>query len=61
MVASSGGENKEFERQLPERRGGSRDDRKALASRIRAGGVGLGGFFTPRVSARRIAEAKRRG
>ena len=48
MVASYVGENKEFERQLL---GGEIEveltPQGTLAERIRAGGCGLGGFFTP--------------
>src|ERR1044071_2368721 len=48
MVSSYVGENKEFERQfLSGEREVELTPQGPLAERIRAGGVGLGGFFTP--------------
>ena len=59
MVASYVGENKEFERQLL---GGEIEveltPQGTLAERIRAGGSGLGGFFTPTGVGTPIAEGK---
>jgi len=59
MVASYVGENKEFERQLL---GGEIEveltPQGTLAERIRAGGCGLGGFFTPTGVGTPIAEGK---
>ena len=59
MIASYVGENKEFERQFL---GGELEvelnPQGTLAERIRAGGAGLGGFFTPTGSGTQIAEGK---
>jgi len=59
MVASYVGENKEFERQLL---GGEIEveltPQGTLAERIRAGGCGIGGFFTPTGVGTKIAEGK---
>jgi 3-oxoacid CoA-transferase subunit A len=59
MVASYVGENKEFERQLL---AGEIEvelnPQGTLAERIRAGGCGLGGFFTPTGVGTQIAEGK---
>ncbi len=59
MVASYVGENKEFERQFL---GGELEvelnPQGTLAERIRAGGAGLGGFFTPTGAGTQIAEGK---
>jgi 3-oxoacid CoA-transferase subunit A len=59
MVASYVGENKEFERQFL---GGELEvelnPQGTLAERIRAGGAGLGGFFTPTGAGTQIAQGK---
>ncbi len=59
MVASYVGENKEFERQLL---GGELEveltPQGTLAERIRAGGCGIGGFFTPTGIGTEIAKGK---
>ena len=59
MVASYVGENKEFERQLL---AGEIEvelnPQGTLAERIRAGGCGIGGFFTPTGVGTQIAEGK---
>jgi 3-oxoacid CoA-transferase subunit A len=59
MVASYVGENKEFERQYL---GGELEvelnPQGTLAERIRAGGAGLGGFFTPTGAGTQIAQGK---
>jgi len=59
MIASYVGENKEFERQFL---GGELEvelnPQGTLAERIRAGGAGLGGFFTPTGAGTQIAEGK---
>ncbi len=59
MIASYVGENKEFERQFL---GGELEvelnPQGTLAERIRAGGAGLGGFFTPTGAGTKIAEGK---
>ena len=59
MVASYVGENKEFERQfLSGELDVELNPQGTLAERIRAGGVGLGGFFTPTGVGTKIAEGK---
>ncbi len=59
MISSYVGENKEFERQFL---GGELEvelnPQGTLAERIRAGGAGLGGFFTPTGAGTQIAEGK---
>jgi 3-oxoacid CoA-transferase subunit A len=59
MISSYVGENKEFERQYL---GGELEvelnPQGTLAERIRAGGAGLGGFFTPTGVGTKIAEGK---
>ena len=59
MIASYVGENKEFERQYL---GGELqvelNPQGTLAERIRAGGAGLGGFFTPTGAGTQIAQGK---
>ncbi len=59
MIASYVGENKEFERQFL---GGELEvelnPQGTLAERIRAGGAGLGGFFTPTGAGTQIAQGK---
>ncbi|MDE3155469.1 MAG: CoA transferase subunit A, partial [Acidobacteriota bacterium] len=59
MIASYVGENKEFERQFI---AGELDvelvPQGTLAERIRAGGAGIGGFFTPTGFGTKIAEGK---
>ena len=59
MIASYVGENKEFERQFL---GGELEvelnPQGTLAERIRAGGAGLGGFFTPTGAGTLIAQGK---
>src|SRR5947199_9081968 len=59
MIASYVGENKEFERQFlsGELEVGLNPQGK-LAERIRAGGAGLGGFFTPTGAGTQIAQGK---
>ena len=59
IVASYVGENKEFERQFLA--GEVEVDlvpQGTLAERIRAGGAGIGGFFTPTAFGTRLAEGK---
>jgi 3-oxoacid CoA-transferase subunit A len=59
MVASYVGENKEFERQyLAGELEVELNPQGTLAERIRAGGAGLGGFFTPTGAGTLIAEGK---
>src|ERR1700716_2917816 len=59
MVASYVGENKEFERQfLSGELQVELNPQGTLAERIRAGGGGLGGFFTPTGVGTQIAEGK---
>jgi len=59
MVASYVGENKEFERQfLSGELEVELNPQGTLAERIRAGGVGIGGFFTPTGVGTQIAEGK---
>ena len=59
MVASYVGENKEFERQfLSGELEVELNPQGTLAERIRAGGSGLGGFFTPTGAGTQIAEGK---
>jgi 3-oxoacid CoA-transferase subunit A len=59
MVASYVGENKEFERQfLSGELEVELNPQGTLAERIRAGGVGIGGFFTPTGVGTKIAEGK---
>ena len=59
MVASYVGENKEFERQfLAGELEVELNPQGTLAERIRAGGAGLGGFFTPTGAGAQIAEGK---
>src|SRR5215510_10369110 len=59
MVASYVGENKEFERQfLSGELEVELNPQGTLAERIRAGGCGLGGFFTPTGVGTKIAEGK---
>jgi 3-oxoacid CoA-transferase subunit A len=59
MVASYVGENKEFERQLlAGELQVELNPQGTLAERIRAGGCGLGGFFTPTVVGTEIAKGK---
>src|SRR2546427_8252932 len=59
MVASYVGENKEFERQfLAGELEVELNPQGTLAERIRAGGAGLGGFFTPTRAGTQIAEGK---
>ncbi|HEX4386298.1 MAG TPA: 3-oxoacid CoA-transferase subunit A, partial [Myxococcales bacterium] len=59
VIASYVGENKEFERQYL---GGEIEvelnPQGTLAERIRAGGAGLGGFFTPTGAGTQIAQGK---
>ncbi len=59
MISSYVGENKEFERQYL---GGELEvelnPQGTLAERIRAGGAGLGGFYTPTGVGTKIAEGK---
>ena len=59
MISSYVGENKEFERQFL---GGELDvelvPQGTLAERIRAGGAGIGGFFTPTGYGTQAAEGK---
>jgi 3-oxoacid CoA-transferase subunit A len=59
MISSYVGENKEFERQYL---GGELEvelnPQGTLAERIRAGGAGLGGFFTPTGAGTQIAQGK---
>jgi 3-oxoacid CoA-transferase subunit A len=59
MVASSVGENKEFERQfLSGELEVELNPQGTLAERIRAGGCGLGGFYTPTAVGTQVAEGK---
>jgi len=59
MVASYVGENKEFERQfLSAELEVELNPQGTLAERIRAGGAGLGGFFTPTGAGTQIAQGK---
>ncbi len=59
MVASYVGENKEFERQyLSNELEVELNPQGTLAERIRAGGAGLGGFFTPTGVGTKIADGK---
>jgi len=59
MIASYVGENKEFERQfLAGELDVELNPQGTLAERIRAGGAGLGGFFTPTGAGTQIAQGK---
>jgi 3-oxoacid CoA-transferase subunit A len=59
MIASYVGENKEFERQyLAGELEVELNPQGTLAERIRVGGAGLGGFFTPTGAGTQIAEGK---
>jgi 3-oxoacid CoA-transferase subunit A len=59
MVASYVGENKEFERQfLSGELEVELNPQGTLAERIRAGGCGIGGFFTPTGVGTKVAEGK---
>ena len=59
MIASYVGENKEFERQfLSKELEVELNPQGTLAERIRAGGAGLGGFYTPTGAGTQIAEGK---
>ncbi len=59
MIASYVGENKEFERQyLAGELAVELNPQGTLAERLRAGGAGLGGFFTPTGAGTLIAEGK---
>jgi len=59
MIASYVGENKEFERQfLGKELEVELNPQGTLAERIRVGGAGLGGFFTPTGAGTLIAEGK---
>src|SRR3954470_20558668 len=59
MIASYVGENKEFERQyLSGELQVELNPQGTLAERIRAGGVGIGGFFTPTGVGTQIAQGK---
>ncbi|WP_338866325.1 CoA transferase subunit A [Myxococcus stipitatus] len=59
MVSSYVGENKEFERQyLSGELEVELNPQGTLAERIRAGGCGIGGFFTPTGAGTQIAEGK---
>ncbi|MBS2024477.1 MAG: CoA transferase subunit A [Deltaproteobacteria bacterium] len=59
MYASYVGENKEFERQfLSGELEVELNPQGTLAERLRAGGAGLGGFFTPTGAGTKIAEGK---
>src|SRR2546422_6370158 len=59
MISSYVGENKEFERQfLAGELEVELNPQGTLAERIRAGGAGLGGFFTPTGAGPQIAEGK---
>ena len=59
MISSYVGENKEFERQyLAGELEVELNPQGTLAERIRAGGAGLGGFFTPTGAGTQIAEGK---
>src|SRR3954466_15983158 len=62
MIASYVGENKEFERQfLAKELEVELNPQGTLAERIRAGGAGLGGFFTPTGAGTLIAEGEGSG
>ncbi|MHB1846038.1 MAG: CoA transferase subunit A [Deltaproteobacteria bacterium] len=59
MVSSYVGENKEFERQyLAGELEVELNPQGTLAERIRAGGAGIGGFFTPTGVGTKVAEGK---
>jgi 3-oxoacid CoA-transferase subunit A len=59
MIGSYVGENKEFERQfLQGELEVELNPQGTLAERIRAGGAGLGGFFTPTGAGTQIAQGK---
>jgi 3-oxoacid CoA-transferase subunit A len=59
MISSYVGENKEFERQfLSGELEVELNPQGTLAERIRAGGVGVGGFYTPTGVGTQIAEGK---
>jgi 3-oxoacid CoA-transferase subunit A len=59
MVASYVGENKEFERQfLSGELDVELNPQGTLAERIRAGGCGIAGFFTPTGAGTKVAEGK---
>ena len=59
MIASYVGENKEFERQfLAGELEVELNPQGTLAERIRAGGAGLGGFFTPTGAGTQISQGK---
>src|SRR2546428_4966748 len=59
MISSYVGENKEFERQfLAGELEVELNSQGTLAERIRAGGAGLGGFFTPTGAGTQIAQGK---
>jgi 3-oxoacid CoA-transferase subunit A len=59
MVSSYVGENKEFERQfLSGELEVELNPQGTLAERIRAGGVGVGGFYTPTAVGTQVAEGK---
>ena len=59
MIASYVGENKEFERQfLAKELDVELNPQGTLAERIRVGGAGLGGFFTPTGAGTLIAQGK---
>ncbi len=59
MVASYVGENKEFERQfLSKELEVELNPQGTLAERIRAGGCGIGGFFTPTGAGTQVSEGK---
>ncbi|MFY2561260.1 CoA transferase subunit A [Corallococcus terminator] len=59
MVSSYVGENKEFERQyLSGELEVELNPQGTLAERIRAGGCGIGGFFTPTGAGTQVAEGK---
>src|SRR5690349_12742552 len=59
MVSSYVGENKEFERQfLSGELEVELNPQGTLAERIRAGGCGIGGFFTPTGVGTKVAEGK---
>src|ERR1700716_1454449 len=59
MIGSYVGENKEFERQfLSSELEVELNPQGTLAERIRAGGAGLGGFFTPTGGGTQIAEGQ---
>jgi 3-oxoacid CoA-transferase subunit A len=59
MVSSYVGENKEFERQfLSKELEVELNPQGTLAERIRAGGCGIGGFFTPTGAGTQLSEGK---